>query len=139
MKGTTMASTTLFLQLNARGPEVKALHASLGKLGFKIPKAELDEQRFGTGTLAALLSLQRKLHLPLTGVADERTAAALESAVADATSNLYRVEGRIFFDYGLPAGNLTIRLYNRAFGAAAPALLKEGATDDQGLYAIDYD
>ena len=36
--------------------------------------------------------------------------AALESAVGRAETDQHRVEGRIFFDYGLPAGEVAVRL-----------------------------
>lgn len=126
------------LRINARGPEVKELHASLAKLGFKIPQHELDEQLFGAGTQAALLKFQRKGRLPATGVVDDATKAVLEKAVADADAPQYRVEGQVFFDYGLPAGGVVVRAYHCGFGGSETRL-GEGKTDPQGLYAISYD
>jgi hypothetical protein len=77
-----MPDPNISISLNARGTEVKNLHDRLGKLGFVIPKQELDEQVFGTGTQDALLQLQAKYKLPGTGVFDDATKAALAKAVA---------------------------------------------------------
>jgi hypothetical protein len=129
--------TTAPLGLNARGPDVKSLQASLGKLGYKIPQHEIDDQLFGSGTQGALLKLQRKRRLRATGILDDATRGALDKAVADAETPQYRVEGRIFADYGAPAGGLLIRAYHRGFGGAE-VKLGEGRTDDQGIYAIPY-
>jgi DNA-binding transcriptional regulator YdaS (Cro superfamily) len=62
--------------------------------------------------------------------------AALADAGAPA-DGLRRVEGRIVFDYGLPANGLTVRLYGRGFGGTE-TLLGEGITDADGRYAIAY-
>ncbi|MCI0721217.1 MAG: peptidoglycan-binding protein [Acidobacteria bacterium] len=48
-----------------------------------------------------------------------------------------RVEGRIFFDHGLPAGGVSLRLYNKGFGGAETRL-GEIKTDSQGFYAQPY-
>ena len=44
----------------------------------------------------------------------------------------------MFFEYGLPANNVAIRLYQRGFGGSE-ILLGEVKTDDQGHYTIPYD
>jgi len=49
-----------------------------------------------------------------------------------------RVEGRILFDHGLPAGGVTLRLYGKGF-AGAETRLGEVKTDAQGFYALLYD
>jgi GH18 family chitinase len=48
-----------------------------------------------------------------------------------------RVEGHIFFDHGLPAAGIPVRLYNRAF-AGADSNLAGGSTDSQGYYSLSY-
>jgi peptidoglycan hydrolase-like protein with peptidoglycan-binding domain len=50
----------------------------------------------------------------------------------------HRVEGRIFFDNGMPATDVAIRLYSRGFGGA-DTRLGEITTDEQGSYALPYD
>lgn len=79
-----MPDPNISISLNARGAEVKNLHDSLGKLGYTIPKQELDEQVFGTGTLDALLQLQTKYKLPSTGTFNDATKATLAKAAAGA-------------------------------------------------------
>jgi hypothetical protein len=48
------------------------------------------------------------------------------------------IEGRIFFDHGLPAEGVTLRLYRKGFGGTE-AKIGEGKTDDQGGYAVPLD
>lgn len=72
-----MPTATLHLSLNAKGPEVKKLHDALVKAGFKIPKNETNTKIFGVGTKNALLKLQKKYKLGLSGVFDDKTKAAL--------------------------------------------------------------
>ncbi|MGA9767585.1 MAG: hypothetical protein WBV94_00985, partial [Blastocatellia bacterium] len=50
---------------------------------------------------------------------------------------LYRVEGHIFFDHGMPAADLSVRLYNRGLGCIE-SLLGESKTNGQGFYIISY-
>jgi hypothetical protein len=61
----------------------------------------------------------------------------VESQVA-ATGEPARVEGRIFFDHGLPAIDLPIRLYHREFGCTE-IKLGETTTDERGFYALSYE
>jgi hypothetical protein len=132
-----MPDPNISISLNARGTEVKNLHNSLSKLGYTVPKFELDSQVFGVGTQDALLQLQTKYKVPLTGTFDDATKAALAKAVADAETDQYSVEGRIVFAYGLPAAGITLRIYSRGFGGTETRL-SEIKTDDQGYYALPY-
>ncbi len=134
-----MPNSNLPLMLNARGADVVYLHVSLSKLGYTIPKHELDEQVFGVGTRDALLQLQARYRLSRTGVFDDATRTALEGAVAGAEIVEHRVEGRIFFDYGVPARGIVVRLYNQSFGGAETRLGEETKTDAQGYYLFTYD
>jgi hypothetical protein len=47
------------------------------------------------------------------------------------------VQGRIFFEHGLPASSITVRAYSRGFGGA-DVKLGEVKTDDQGQYILSY-
>jgi hypothetical protein len=47
-------------------------------------------------------------------------------------------DGRIFFEYGLPAANMTVRLYSRGFGGTE-TMLGESKTDAEGNYKISYE
>jgi Neuraminidase-like domain/Salmonella virulence plasmid 28.1kDa A protein len=49
-----------------------------------------------------------------------------------------RVNGYVFFEYGLPGTGVHVRLYNRGFGNAATKL-GEITTDVNGYYSIAYD
>lgn len=62
----------------------------------------------------------------------------LSTTVAGAKIDKHHVEGHIFFEYGLPAGGIPVRLYSRGFGGVK-TLLDKGKTDDQGFYEVSYD
>ena len=49
-----------------------------------------------------------------------------------------QVEGRIFFDHGLPATALGLRFYHRGYGCKE-TLLGEAQTDARGSYTLSYD
>jgi len=51
---------------------------------------------------------------------------------------VHRVEGRILFDHGLPAGGIPIRLYHRGYGCAE-TLLGETRADENGSYSLSYE
>lgn len=129
--------TTKFLTLNDRGSEVKELQASLNKINLAIPENELNEQVFGVGTRDALIQLQVNYKLDRTGIFDDASKVALERAIAALNVPTHRVEGRIFFDHGLPADGVTLKLYNRGFGGKEEPL-GEVKTDKQGFYALPY-
>src|SRR5438270_8124589 len=103
-----MPDPNISISLNARGADVKNLHDSLGKLGFVIPKQEVDEQVFGTGTRDALLQLQAKYKLPSTGIFDDATKAALAVAetgvVGETTAKLIGALGDALQPKPQPAG-----------------------------------
>ena len=52
-------------------------------------------------------------------------------------SDKHRVEGHIFFEYGLPAVSIPVLLYGRGFGSVK-TLLNKGKTDEQGFYEMSY-
>jgi peptidoglycan hydrolase-like protein with peptidoglycan-binding domain len=103
-----MADSKVLLSIGSRGPEVKNLHATLVKIGQKIPKRELEEQRFGPGTRMALLIFQSKNNIPKTGILDDDTRPALELALAKAgggegEADQHLVEGQIIIHNKMPA------------------------------------
>jgi hypothetical protein len=126
------------ITLNSSGTEVKKIHANLSKLGFIISKQELDAQIFGQDTRNALLTLQKEYKLPRTGAIDEVTKSALSMALAGKKSDLSRVEGRIFFENGLPAEGITLRLYNWGFGGSEKRI-SEAKSGKDGFYVLKYD
>jgi len=62
----------------------------------------------------------------------------ISTSVAGAEIDEHRVEGHIFFEYGLPAVGIPVLLYSRGFGGVK-TLLGKGKTDDQGFYEVSYD
>ncbi len=132
-----IGSTSLFvpLALNAQGTEVQDLHQNLTKMGYSISKPELDERIFGAGTRESLLQFQRRQNLSPTGILDEATHTALASALKSAGLKENRLVGHILLQNGLPAANVRLRFYPRAFGDAQPAP-KEIRTDEHGFYTL---
>src|SRR5688500_7914212 len=122
---------------NSRGDDVAKLHEQLAQLNIKVPKFEREQRVFGVGTEAAIRGVQTRSGLSSTGSVDEATASALASMVAEAQGG-NRLEGRIFFENGLPAAGVQVRLYQRSVGGAAP-LLGNAVTDDEGYYHLPYD
>jgi Neuraminidase-like domain len=79
---------------------------------------------------------------PTVGVGQPLTTVVVPSGgtVGSSTGladNQNRVEGHIFLDHGLPAGGVTLRVYNRGYGGTETAL-GEIKTDAQGGYALSY-
>jgi hypothetical protein len=132
-----MTHFKLPVSLNARGAEVKELHSWLSRLGSWVPKVELAEGIFGTGTREALIAVQKVLSVPITGILDELTQAALGKAVIDTKVPEQHVQGRIVFDRGDAAVELPLRVYDRGFGDIA-ILLAEGKTRADGTYDVPY-
>lgn len=70
------------LSVGMFGDEVKLLHDRLRKHGFDIPASEVERGFFGPATRQAVQECQREHGLPATGTVDERTAAAMNAAIA---------------------------------------------------------
>lgn len=66
------------LSLGMMNDQVRALQASLQKRGSYIPANETRRGFFGPATRQAVLLFQQSKALPMTGVADQRTIAALD-------------------------------------------------------------
>ncbi len=47
------------------------------------------------------------------------------------------IEGLIYFDYGLPAEGIEVRLYGHGFGSAGKCLVS-GVTTNEGFYTLSY-
>jgi glycosidase len=70
----------LQLAVGLFGEEVQNLHRKLINQGLGIPPSEVDRAFFGPATRYAVMQWQRTHGLPVTGIVDERTNAALEAA-----------------------------------------------------------
>ncbi|EIT86903.1 NLP/P60 protein [Fictibacillus macauensis ZFHKF-1] len=73
-------SVTSGLKMNDRGERVRTLQVGLKALGYY--SYTLDGI-FGTITKTGVSTFQQRYHLPVTGVADDKTMAKLKSVVAD--------------------------------------------------------
>lgn len=69
------------LQQDFSGDDVRLLHAELALLHFVIPDNERQGALFGPGTLAAVQDFQKQHTLPISGIVDSVTAAAINAAV----------------------------------------------------------
>jgi hypothetical protein len=63
------------------------------------------------------------------------TSAFIGEAIMAIVANI--VQGRIFFEHGLPASGITVRAYNLGFGGV-DVKVGEVTTDDQGQYVVNY-
>jgi peptidoglycan hydrolase-like protein with peptidoglycan-binding domain len=82
------------------------------------------------------LSSQAGLAQPISQTSS-RTPSVTGKTVSGAETNQYKVKGHILLENGLPAQELTIRVYNRGFGGVDTPL-GEVKTDDQGFYTLPY-
>jgi hypothetical protein len=70
--------------MGASGEDVRELHVSLLQGGYHIPAREVTQSFFGPATRQAVRRYQAQHQLPVTGVVDTRTAAAITSAAGEA-------------------------------------------------------
>jgi hypothetical protein len=70
-------------------------------------------------------------------IAMAKTSASTRTAAQKPAEPQYNIQGDLVFDYGLPAADLTVRLYNVGFGGKATKL-GQGESDNQGHYSISY-
>lgn len=122
-----------------KGEDVRLLHAELVGLGYRIPSDEKKTNYFGRATRNAVLDFQKKSNLNATGIVDEATGFALGKVPAGEKKGAkYSVEGKIFSEYGIPAGGIAVRAYSRGFGGMV-TMLGQGKTSDEGSYSVSYD
>jgi hypothetical protein len=116
------------LKKGVNGTGVTELHSDLGALGFAVPPAERSGSSFGSGTLAAVGKFQKGHGLPVTGVVDAATAAALSHAVATASGPAHAVaivlngavSGRLADGDGVPIAGMSITLLSQQLRAQTP-------------------
>jgi peptidoglycan hydrolase-like protein with peptidoglycan-binding domain len=131
-----MAGLVHELERQATGEEVADLHAVLIEMGYEISVGEIDASLYGESTEKAIRQFQSDQALQPTGVVDKPTAGLLSSSPG-AKKVARTVTGTIGFDYGAPASNLDLRLYNRVYGGK-DALLAQGRTQADGTYSLSY-
>ncbi len=75
------------LKYGSEGEAVKELQEDLLSLGYKLPEYGADGD-FGSETKKAVEAFQRDHELPVTGIADAATRAAIETAIEDGAEQL---------------------------------------------------
>lgn len=119
------------LQQGLNGGDVANLQTELGKIGFMIPPAEQQTSNFAQGTHDAVTRFQTQAGLPVTGIVDSATAAALGAALAAAT---YTVHGTVWSSVSAGVAGLQIQLIDKNVGA--DITIASGATGAGGNYSI---
>ena len=124
------------LYLRMRGDDVELLQSELRRLGSSIDD---EEGFFGKTTRRAVLKFQEEHELEPTGIVDEITAAAINSAVGtqrpEDRQELFTVTGRVLRD-GEPLSRVPVRAFDR--GLRREVSLGEATTDAEGRYSIRY-
>ncbi len=128
------------LRLNMQREAVADLHAALAALDFEIDPAEVDAQRFGPTTRAAVTAFQAKARLGVSGDVDAATARALtrrtRPAADQAAGPIYRVRGTLRDERGRPIGRRTVRVFEKTL--TAEELIAEKTSYDNGFYDIPF-
>ena len=123
------------LSANMTGDDVALLHVELQKLGFRIPTAEFQKQRFGRQTGEAIRAFQIQHHLPVTGKVDERTATLINRDVDKQALQTFVVSGKVKNTDNEPL-SVVVRAFDKDL--RAEQLLGEARTDAQGQYRVEY-
>lgn len=122
--------------LSARmsGADVALLQGELRQLNFAIPDDEARRSFFGPGTERAVREFQRQRGLEPTGVADERTAAAVNAGVEARRPRAVR--GTVTDDGGAPLAGMVVRAFDRDL--RREEALAQATTGRDGSYEIQY-
>lgn len=75
------------LKNGSEGKAVKELQEDLVSLGYELPKYGVDGE-FGSETEAAVNAFQRDYDLPVTGIADSKTLAAIDTAIENGKESM---------------------------------------------------
>ena len=119
-----------------KGEDVRLLHDELEKLGFVIPLLETMLRYFGKATVRAVMAVQRQHGLPVTGVVDEHTARAINTALEVEPPPPFVVFGKVRHPDGKPASDVIVRAVDRDL--RIEEFLGEATTDRHGGYKIPY-
>jgi hypothetical protein len=113
------------------GADVASLQVELGRLALTVPASEASASSFGAGTFSAVEQFQTDQGLPVNGIVDAATAAALGAAIDAST---YRISGKVLSPARPGVGNLMVTLVDKNVGGDVP--LASAMTDAQGGYTI---
>ena len=131
---TTTATTTdplSLLRRDARGPAVVALQDELLRVGQSLPRFGVDGHS-GDELVAAVSAFQMERRLPISGIADTATIAALR-ATADALPDF----GALFAD-GVLATTIGVGFDEDKNDVAVASRVRQGL-HDRGFVALDVD
>lgn len=131
------------LRLGDAGQDVEVLHRYLATLGLHIDGVERADLRFGITTHHALCEAQRRLGLPVLGVADEQTTVALATAAQlrppaepERLDGAGLIRGTVRDAGGVPAARVRVRAFDRHLRERRP--VGEAVTDADGAFEIRY-
>ncbi len=149
------------LSLNHQGEDVRTLHRTMVRLGFAIVEEELQAGLFGTSTRQTVIVFQKSHAMEETGIVDDKTAQAIESALEELEtgtrvfsldaefaevgrqseqggdgSSSFIVKGHIRYPDGSPARQELVRVFHLQLRRRR--VLREGLTDAEGSYEISY-
>jgi peptidoglycan hydrolase-like protein with peptidoglycan-binding domain len=123
------------LQPNLRGDDVKLLQSELRQLKLKTQIVD-QEGFFGSTTFLAVQEFQRLNGLQVTGIVDERTAAAINEAVDGVGVARFVVRGELTGANGEPSPGVVVRLLRKGLRKDDP--LGQATTSPTGSYSIEY-
>jgi hypothetical protein len=124
------------LQQGLTGDDVRLLHAELAQLNLLVSDDERAGALFGPLTLAAVQQFQKQHALPITGVVDPATAAAINAALNAQPAPTFTVSGRVYSGLSAGVGGLKIQAVDK--NAGPDVLLATAVTDDHGAYSVQY-
>jgi len=128
----------LELRAGAVGDQVTALHQALAEHGLAVADDEQKRALYGRSTLDAVAVFQRSNHLDPTGVIDAATLERIgvHFPQVGGTVGGGGVNGSVILDYGVPASDISVRVYSTTFGGER-AVLGETRTRLDGSFSID--
>ena len=135
---TTVNDQPRVLTLRTQGSDVSQVQGRLLDAGANIATQELAAALFGLSTRKAVLEIQQKLQLPVTGTVDETTADALQHRESTGP-RCYRVLGTVRHPNGQPARKLTVRAFDRDLRQEQALGRLVAKRLDHGLLDISYD
>ncbi len=106
------------LSLYDSGDKIKELHENLSTIGINVPNFEKLGKTFGTGTRDAIIQLQSRYNLEMSGIFDEATRQTFDKIRLIPQSQ--QIHGRLLLPQGIPAGGVQLEFYSHGFGNVEP-------------------
>lgn len=102
------------------------------------------EQGYKDFTIKVVTTFQEGQRITPSGEVDETTAKAINAllkelgALDDVDDTANGIQGYVYMDVGVPANNITLRMYSKGFGGK-DVLVASGNTAASGNYKLTYD